>query len=240
MSLATLQEKIVDYITGNDVTVSNVLDAAGLNLYRSLVSFEYQDLLDTIYPASRIALNNDWESICTEFIRVLPQTNYNFNRSAEGFSALLKIHKQPDWVVMLADYEYLCVSVCDDYVESNHKGSNEVDFAAMLSRAPNFNSSICFREYNYDVLAIHADLLCGKTPDIATKEIKMLFFSDGQQCRCLELNQESWLLLLALSTGQSFRDCLASAAKQMGKTLEAIAPAALLEIRHYFEEGILI
>lgn len=241
MQLAELQKNLVDTITGKQ-TSQNIPQRAGIELYRSLILSEYTDLLETVFPAARILLGERWDDICLSFVRDLPGSTYNFNRSAGDFSRFVAARNESIWIVELCDYEYLLQSVRDFDAKFAVLGDSDDEFLRAIKRLPLVNPTAVGRSYTTDAPALLADALQKNHLEEGSYRrcLNLVVFRDVTGCRCLELSPQSWTFFSELNSGLSFSDCIQRVSEKLHQPVKSLAPFAIAEIQRYFREGLLV
>jgi len=245
MQLAEVQTAIVDFLTGKSDQPPDSVSQMGLDLYRSLLLSEYQSLLESIYPGTQSALKQRWDEICQSFVRELPNTDFNMNRSARGFSRFLEQFCHPTWIVELSEYEYLLHSVGEKDVSFVPLGLGERGdelFLEVLGERPCLNPTLVAVHYQNDIPAILTSSLNDDEIELASNEkrTKLVIFRDSRGVRSLELNDVSWQLLATLQTADSFRDVISKVALKFDQPAEIAAIPVIKELRRYFAEELLV
>ncbi|PZM77469.1 MAG: hypothetical protein DKT66_24585 [Candidatus Melainabacteria bacterium] len=245
MQLADIQTSIVDFLTGKSEQPPDSVSQKGLDLYRSLVFSEYQSLLEAIYPGTQSALAQRWDDTCQGFVRELPNTDFNVNRSARGFSRFLEQRCHPTWIIELSEYEYLLHSVGEEDVSfvslALDERGDEV-FLEVLSERPCLNPTLSAVNYHNDIPAILTAALNDEEIDLLLNErrTRLVIFRDSQGVRTLELNDVSWQLLSTLQNTDSFIDVISRVAATFDQSVEIAAIPVIKEFRRYFAEELLV
>lgn len=245
MQLADVQTSIVDFLTGKSEQPPDSVSQRGLDLYRSLVLSEYQSLLESIYPGTQYVIAQRWDETCQHFVRELPNTDFNMNRSARGFSRFLEHVCHPTWVIELSEYEYLLHSVAERDVSFTSLALGERGdelFLEVLGERPCLNPTLSAVVYQNDIPAILTLALNEDDVQLALngKKTRLVIFRDSQGVRTLELNDVSWQLLSTVQTADSFKDVISNVALKFDQPVEIAAIPVIKELRRYFAEELLV
>lgn len=242
MQLAELQKNLVDAITGKLQPSRDLPQSAGIELYRSLILSEYTDLLETVFPAARILLGERWDNICLSFVRELPGSTYNFNKSAGDFSKFVAARQESNTIVELCDYEYLLQSVRDCDAKFSVLSNSEDEFLRAVKRLPLVNPTAVGRLYTTDTPALLKALLQSDYQEHRSysRNLSLVVFRNLEGCCCLELSPPSWTFFSELNSGRSFSKCIKRVSEKLHHPVESLAPFAIKEIQRYFHEGLLV
>ena len=245
MQLADVQTSIVDFLTGKKEQPPDSVSQKGLELYKSLVFSEYQSLLESIYPGTQSALAQRWDEICLDFVRELPNTDFDMNRSAKGFSRFLEHFCHPTWIIELSEYEYLLHSVAERDVSFIPLALGERGdelFLEVLGERPCVNPTLEAVDYQNDTPALLSSALNDDEIELGSNEkrTRLAIFRDNRGVRSLELNDVSWQLLATLQTAESFRAVISNVALKFDQPVEFAAIPVLKELRRYFAEELLV